>query len=161
MNARPADIPVAELWRTADRPEVIAAMRAFHAETDARVAAHQAVCRNRGDCCRFGRFDHRLFVTALEVAYYLASGPLAEAPEEDTCPHARDGLCHARDRRFTGCRVFFCDPNAQHWQGPLTEERLARLRQLHEEVGVEYFYADWITVLRALNDAERHESRRS
>ena len=104
-----------------------------------------------GDCCRFGAFGHRLFVTALEIAYYLASGPIAPDAQEDSCPHARDGACLARDRRFTGCRVFFCDPGSQGWQGPLTEERMACLRRLHEELGVAYFYADWMTVLQALS----------
>ncbi len=154
MHANAADIPIADLHRAAGRPEVVAAVRTFHAETDALVAAHHAICRNRGDCCRFARFGHRLYVTAIEVAYYLATGPIPSGASDDVCPHARDGACHARDRRFTGCRIFYCDPAARPWQGPLTEERLARLRRLHDELAVPYFYADWMTVLQALREAE-------
>ena len=165
-----------EIWQAARRADVVAAMRSFHAETDRLVAAHEPICHNRGLCCRFGQFGHRLYVTALEVAYYLAEGLrvkgvrplLPERPEgcfaqkgsapffpaDDACPHAYDGACHARDRRFLGCRVFFCDPASRAWQGPLIEQRLACLRRLHDELHVSYFYADWIAVLAALHEGK-------
>lgn len=181
------DLPVDELLKASRRPEVVEAMRVFYAEAAHRIAAEGPTCWNRGACCRFGEYGHRLYVTALEVAYYLArsqdvaaggagrseTGALRNAgddtfidaspparwklavlvPEvvEDACPHAHGGQCHAREHRPLGCRIFYCDPAAQHWQGPLTEECLQELRVLHEELGVPYFYADWLAVLRALN----------
>jgi hypothetical protein len=156
MLLKPEDIPVTALREAAGRPEVVAAVRQLYDEADRRIAAQSPVCWNKGECCRFGQFGHRLYVTALEVVYYLATAEQCASPEgearvtEDACPHARDGKCHARPRRPLGCRVFYCDPAAQHWQGPLTEEMLARLQRLHEELQVPYFYADWMTVLRAL-----------
>ncbi len=192
-------IDVNALRDAARRPVVVDAMRTFYEESDRLVAAELPVCWNRGACCRFGEFGHRLYVTALEVVYYLAEAPpqkrgrssfrgrsvgrllstkeraaspfscptadTAEArerpvplpviashaePSADVCPHAFAGLCHARSHRPLGCRIFYCDPGAQHWQGPLTEERLTRLRAMHEQLDVPYFYADWIAVLRAL-----------
>ena len=192
-----AKIPLTALVKASRRPEVVAAMRAFYAEVDRDIARQPGTCWNKGECCQFGRFGHRLYVTALEVCYYLAgvdqgnrlkrfpcsrgepqAAPLyakrqgsvrADSPEpamhrngetcntrtqnlQDACPHAYGGKCHVRDHRPLGCRVFFCDPNAQPWQGPLTEERLARLRTLHDELDVSYFYADWITVLQAIRN---------
>ena len=148
----------AEIWQAARRADVVAAMRSFYAETDRLIAAHDPVCRNRGLCCRFGEFGHRLYVTTLEVAYYLAegmaAGQLPPSIADDICPHAYDGACHARDRRFLGCRVFFCDPASRAWQGPLIEQRLACLRRLHDELHVSYFYADWIAVLAALHEGK-------
>lgn len=145
-------LPIAEVRAAARRPEVIAAMRRFYLEADERIAANSPVCWNRGECCQFGRYGHRLYVTALEAAYYLACGDAAPTAAEDACPHAIDGRCHARDRRPLGCRIFYCDPGAQHWQGPLTEQLLNRLRAMHEELQVPYFYADWMAVLRAIGD---------
>jgi hypothetical protein len=139
-----------EIWPASRRADVVEAMRSFYAETDCLIAAHEPVCRNCGRCCRFGEFGPRLYVTALEVAYYLAGGPLGRSIADDACPHAYDGACHARDRRFLLCRVFFCDPASQVWQGPLIEQRLACLRRLHDELHVPYFYADWTRVLTAL-----------
>ncbi|HSW46323.1 MAG TPA: hypothetical protein VLM89_12210 [Phycisphaerae bacterium] len=145
-----ADIPVAEIVAAAHRPEVVEAMRVFYTETDDLIAARHPVCRNRGLCCRFGQFGHRLYVTTLEAAFYLATGEPPPAVTDDACPHTHDGRCHARDRRPMGCRVFFCESASRHWQGLLTEDRLARLRQLHEEINVPYVYADWMTVLEAI-----------
>jgi len=151
MTARTSEIPVAAVLQASRRPEVVAAMQSLYRDADRRISEQGATCWNKGDCCKFGRFGHRLYVTALETACYLAAGDATAPTEADVCPHAHDGKCHARDRRPLGCRVFYCDPAARSWQGPLTEEFLARLRTLHDELDVPYFYADWMTVLRALS----------
>lgn len=143
-------IPVEAINRAAGRAEVVEAMCEFYREVDARVLARQAVCCNRGLCCRFGEYGHRLFVTTLEVAHYLAQGPAAMPAQESVCPHAVQGRCVARERRPMGCRIFYCDPAAQDWQGPLTEELLGKLRRLHEQLDVPYYYMEWLGVLRAL-----------
>ena len=146
------DISVAALREAACRPEVVQAMRAFYADADGLIARQPGSCSSCGDCCRFGEHGHRLCVTALEVCYYLAGGESVPSMTADACPHAVDGACRARARRPLGCRIFYCDPCAESWQGPLTEQLLARLRDLHEELGVPYFYADWVTVLRSIEE---------
>ena len=145
---------IAAVIAASRRPEVVDAMRRFYEDADREIAARPATCWNRGECCRFGQFGHRLYVTSLEVCYYLATGDLPPAITDDTCPHAFEGKCHARDRRPLGCRIFYCDPNAQSWQGSFTEERLGALREMHEQLDVPYVYADWMAILRAL----RHET---
>jgi len=151
METRTRDICVTTLWDAAQRSELVELMRSFYEETDRLIAERSAACRNRGRCCAFGRYGHRLYVTALETAYYLSAGDPVPPVTEDACPHAWGGKCHARDRRPLGCRIFYCDPAAGHWQGPMTEECLARLHVLHEQLDIPYFYADWIVFLSALN----------
>jgi hypothetical protein len=173
------DIPVDALKEAALRPDILEAMQSFYVEVDRRIATHQPTCWNRGACCHFGEYGHRLYVTALEVIYYLSrsapsramdiaeplaasiEAPPASAPSfpilaspitADACPHAHDGQCHVRGHRPLGCRIFFCDPNAQQWQGPFTEECLEELKHLHRELGVPYFYTDWMTVLHSLQN---------
>ena len=153
------DICAKDLIEGSRRPEVVDAMREFYARIDRQIAEKPATCWNHGDCCRFAQFGHRLYVTALEVCYYLATGDAPPPVTGDTCPHAYEGKCHARERRPLGCRIFFCDPLAQAWQGPFTEEHLAVLRELHDELGVRYFYADWMDVLRALRTPEKSFTR--
>jgi len=144
------DIPVAALREAAHRPEVVEAMRSFYAEADGLIARQPGTCASCGACCGFGEYDHRLHVTALEVCYYLAGGEGSPSINADACPHAFDGKCRARARRPLGCRIFYCDPCAESWQGPLTEQLLARLRAMHEELNVPYFYADWMAILRSI-----------
>jgi hypothetical protein len=154
MLVEVSDIPVQVLREAARRREVVEAMTAFYQEADRRIAQRPGTCWNRAACCRFADYGHRLHVTALEVVYYLATGDPPPPVTADACPHASDGKCHARDRRPLACRIFYCDPAARYWQGPLTEELLARLKEMHVELGVPYFYADWVTVLRACADYE-------
>jgi len=151
MGVHLLGIGVSSLVEHARRPEVVQAMGDFYAEADREIAEHGTVCWNKGECCRFGQYGHRLYVTTLEIVYYLATGTLPPPATADACPHSLDGRCHARDRRPLGCRVFYCDARAQQWQGPLSERRLARLRVMHEQLNVPYCYVDWMTVLQALN----------
>ncbi len=145
-------ISLDKLYEVAARVDVREAMGAFYETADKEIVARSALCINRGVCCRFGEFGHRLYVTTLEVAYFLAGHPSPLPVTQDVCPHAIDGKCHARDFRPLGCRVFFCDPQAQDWQGPMTEALLARLRDMHIQLDVPYAYQEWLTVLRLLAD---------
>ena len=161
MNMPTSDIPVAELMAAADRAEVVEAMRAFYTDIDRQVAERQPTCWNKGQCCQFGAFGHRLYVTALEAVCYLAGGSAIPPITDDVCPHAVGGVCQARDRRPMGCRIFYCDPSAGDWQGPMTETGLATLRTMHEPFDVPYFYADWMAVLHAISQADSRQTYRA
>jgi len=155
MSGSSLHLSVSELLEHALRPEVIRAMQEFYAEADREIAEQGPNCWNKGECCRFGEFGHRLYVTTLEIVYYLATGNLPPPVTADACPHSLDGRCVVRRHRPLGCRVFHCDPHAQQWQGPLTERRLIRLRAMHEELKVPYEYVDWMAVLRAISEQEQ------
>lgn len=156
-------------------------MDTLYAELNDEITTLAPTCWNKGDCCRFGAYGHRLYVTTLELMYFAARlhapGPpsagstvphepgrslpvlagaslemFASAFEADRCPYATGGRCQAREARPLGCRIFYCDPGAQSWQGPVTERYLARLRTLHEQFEVPYYYADWMKMLRGLAD---------
>jgi hypothetical protein len=132
------------------RPDVQQVMAAFYARVDREIAGQPGTCWNRSECCHFESYGHRLYVTTLEAAYFLAVQQDHPTGPDGSCPHAVAGRCTAREPRPLGCRVFFCDPLAADWQGPLTEQRLAELRQMHTELRVPYAYLEWLTVLRAV-----------
>jgi hypothetical protein len=146
-------IPLPDILAASKREDVVAAMREFYTAADMLVASKGATCWNSGECCRFGKYGHRLYITTLELCYYVAAGRGAPPITEDSCPHAYAGRCHARDQRPAGCRIYFCDPTAEAWQGPITELLLGRLKQMHEELAVPYVYADWMQALHALEAA--------
>jgi len=124
-------------------------VRALYQRVDAEIAARQPVCINRGTCCRFDAYGHRLYVTQVELDYFL----LHQRPHglrdvtTGACPYQIAGRCTAREHRPLGCRIFFCDPNAQDWQPALYERRLAELKQIGEELGIEYRYKEWLVAL--------------
>ena len=149
------DTPHAEspwrAWRAAaGRPEVDAALRELWEQLEARVRARGPVCVASGKCCQFERYGHRLYITGLEIAWLLAQLP----PDQSAAGHARltpSGgcpfqsalLCGVHPIRPLGCRVFFCQKDAQDWQHQVYEEFLAALRRLHERFDLPYRYMEW------------------
>lgn len=143
-----------ELELLADSPAFFERMRAFFARVDAAVAEKTPVCTNRGLCCRFGEFGHRLYVTRLELAWFIGRQRpfgLRPATSADACPYQLNGLCTAREHRPLGCRIFFCDPASRDWQGPMYEEFLAELKGIGAEFGIPYQFGDWLDALRSVD----------
>jgi hypothetical protein len=121
------------------------AMRRLVRATDAVIARQQPVCRQRGDCCRFESFGHRLFATTLEFAYFVARHPLPDRCSTwQRCPYQVGTVCTAREGRPVACRVFFCDSAQADWQAQLSERLARRLRRLHDRLGVPYQYREWL-----------------
>jgi hypothetical protein len=80
--------------------------------------------------------------------------PLFFAQEKpEGCPYQAGGLCTAREARPLGCRVYFCDANAQSWQSAVYEKYHAKLQALHAAFGVPYEYIEWRAGLRQLMDS--------
>lgn len=124
-------------------------MQEFYSEVDAAVAARSPICVNRGHCCKFDSFGHKLYVTDVELRYF-AEGMRAnwtKPSEEAACPYQSNGRCQAREHRPLGCRIFFCDPDAQAWQGPEYERFLSRLKELGDAHSVPYRYREWLSAL--------------
>jgi hypothetical protein len=144
-----AEIPVERVRALAADPDFLTAMRAFYDRLEAEIAKHRPVCRNRGDCCRFGEFGHRLYVTPLELAFFVGSlEQTRDVPGGATaCPYQVDGLCGARVSRPLGCRVFFCESAGKGWQEQLTESALGELRRMHQQFDVPYAYVEWLGAL--------------
>jgi hypothetical protein len=59
-------------------------------------------------------------------------------------------MCTARQARPLGCRIYFCDENAQHWQNDVYEKYHARLTALHDSFGIPYQYMEWRIALTTL-----------
>ncbi|HEX4793767.1 MAG TPA: hypothetical protein VH370_08250 [Humisphaera sp.] len=149
------------------RAEVRDAVAAVYASLAKAIEERRPICRTSGRCCRFEEFGHRLYVTTLELAKLVHdlsemdkpsaattspkslpvlttnnSQPTTHDPP-DGCRFQIEGLCTIHAIRPFGCRVFFCDATSTQWQQDQYEKHHARLRQLHEELGVPYRYVEW------------------
>jgi Fe-S-cluster containining protein len=109
------------------------------------------VCTSCGNCCDFDGFDHRLFVTSPELAYFAAS-----LGEENTkpmlssrCPYNIEGKCNVYEYRFAGCRIFCCSANAD-LQSRLSESTLEKLKSVCTELHIPYRYTDLAAALNGL-----------
>ena len=166
-------------WATwhdaAKRDRIDNAIRDLYADMAAAVAERGPVCNASGRCCKFETYGHRLYVTTLEIAWFLqrvtpadsadtrpsdrggiSLKQLVESPLQDGCPYQIDGLCSVHSVRPLGCRIYFCEEGTDAWQQDKTELFLDRLKQLHVEEGLPYQYMEWRAGLaeaqRALSD---------
>lgn len=150
------DVRLWQAWREAAREPVIDdALRMLYADLDAAVAERGPTCWTSGRCCKFDSFGHRLYVTGLEIAWFLSQAPpieppaptglpiLGSEPLADACPYQIDGLCSTHTIRPLGCRVFFCQQGTEAWQQALYEQFLARLRTVHDDHALPYRYMEW------------------
>lgn len=123
-----------------------------------REAAEQAgklaiACQACGDCCRFDDYDHRMFVTTLELAYILARVDALPAPQvisTSQCPFQNNGRCAIHDDRMLGCRIFFCRHEGLSDGSDWAETLHRKLVGLHETYCAPYSYIEWCDSLRRL-----------
>lgn len=115
---------------------------ALYREADAEIAAAKPVCVASGKCCRFAEYGHTLFLSNLEADVLLATAPAYEKPSNNHfCPFQKGNLCTARTERPLGCRVYFCDPNYAGKGEVISEKYIAQLKELSQELQVEWNYA--------------------
>lgn len=135
---------------------LLANVRDLYGRLDAEIAAKRPVCTNRGDCCKFEAYGHRLYVTEVELRFFTAHQRASglRPVVGGSCPYQQEGRCTAREHRPLGCRVFFCDPNAQEWQPEVYEKYLGELKRIGAEGGVEYRYREWLAALGIRADSK-------
>jgi Fe-S-cluster containining protein len=150
--------------------EISAAVAEVLAAADRDIGARRPVCRSSGRCCHFETYGHRLYVTAAELIHFsqTAFGSRRGASKKEGgltislpqffgqaapegCPFQIDNLCTARESRPLGCRIYFCDQNAQAWQSEVYEKYHGELRALHERYNIPYRYVEWREGLRELS----------
>ena len=117
------------------------------------------LCNACGKCCDFNGpdssneqgFDHRLFLTPPELIYLtanLGSEDIKSMPSS-LCPYNVSGKCTVYEHRFAGCRIFYCNADAD-FQSRLSESALKKLKSLCTEFQIPYRYTDLATALNTL-----------
>jgi Fe-S-cluster containining protein len=143
------------------RPEAMVAVGRLYDELTRAVAERKPVCSASGRCCKFEAFGHRMYVSTIEVARFVADLEAAGGAPGDNawdgtgCPFQVEGLCGVHTVRPLGCRTFFCDPTSTAWQHELYERHHAELRELHDRLDVPYQYVEWRAALAELGLAPR------
>jgi Fe-S-cluster containining protein len=130
----------------------VAAVAQVYADVASAVDARRPRCDISGRCCRFEEHGHRLYVTTIELAAFVAqfTGPANPNWDGTGCPFQRAKLCGVHTIRPFGCRIYFCDHTSTEWQNDAYERFHARIQRLHEELGVPYLYVEWRAALRTL-----------
>jgi Fe-S-cluster containining protein len=150
------------------RPEVRQAVHALYAEVQEQIERRKPACSASGRCCRFEEYGHRLYVTTLELAAFvrdLEDNPGMFARFYDPagwggkgCLFQQAKLCGVHGIRPFGCRIFFCDETAEQWQREQYEAFHGKLKRMHGELEVDYYYVEWREALRTLRPEKAHSA---
>jgi Fe-S-cluster containining protein len=132
----------------ARRVDVLSAVRNLYMALQDAVDLRRPTCVTSGRCCRFEEFGHRLFVTTLEMAAFMAESCLPVTDNRGACPFQNERLCSVHPIRPFGCRVFFCDATSTQWQQEQYARFHAEFRRLHDDLSVPYFYLEWRLALQ-------------
>ncbi|HZL34696.1 MAG TPA: hypothetical protein VFC78_05250, partial [Tepidisphaeraceae bacterium] len=62
----------------AARPEVRLAVELVYSDLQDAIDLRRPICATSGRCCRFEEFGHRLYVSTLELAKFMADGWAAD-----------------------------------------------------------------------------------
>ncbi|MBN1435851.1 MAG: YkgJ family cysteine cluster protein [Sedimentisphaerales bacterium] len=145
--------------------DCIDAMTEVYRMIDQQIQAVNPNCENCGKCCNFRQYDHRLYVTTLEMLYFVHglnspqnngsipapdSDQFINACDNEICPYQNRQGCIARDYRPVGCRIFYCNDLPAEFQNELTEQAIRCLRDLHDQLNIIYSYADLLDWLNHL-----------
>ncbi len=144
-------LPIERIYELARDQAFLDAVDDLYQELDRRIADRRPVCVNRGICCSFETFGHHLFVTPVELSYFVARVGPPPAGSKGQCPYQVGGLCMARLARPAGCRIFFCEAASQPWQPDETEDTLRRINQIHACFDLPYAYVEWLDALGQLS----------
>ena len=148
-----ARLPVEQIL-TAGGDALVEALSGLYDQLDRQVSGKGLHCRNCGACCHLHQFGHRLYVTTVELAYFVAglSRPVRR-PQGGVCPYQQGSSCVARAYRPAGCRLFFCEPTSSDWQGRQYDALRPGLITMHERLRLPYAYVEWLGALSELAGA--------
>jgi Fe-S-cluster containining protein len=143
------------------RAEVREAVANLYGAVQREIDVRRPLCVISGRCCRFEEYGHRLFVTTMELASFVhelhasAVDRRKRMAEWDGtgCPFQVNKLCTVHAFRPFGCRMFFCDATSTEWQNEQYERFHSELKELHQGLGVPYFYVEWKAALKELAPA--------
>ncbi len=128
--------------RCSAEPAMMEELRRIYADVDRAVAQTGTVCLGGGNCCKFDLFDHRLYLTPVELSLLVSIPPPDPTRAgRRRCPYQVGPRCTAYPRRPLGCRIFFCRAEKQQFE-QLYEQYHREIQDLHESYCIPYSYGE-------------------
>jgi Fe-S-cluster containining protein len=134
------------------KSKVISRVSVIYNWIDEQILANETIagnCLTCGKCCDFESYDHRLYVTAPEMIYFVNKIGDAKIKQMTSgrCCYQVDGKCSVHAHRFAGCRIFCCKGNAA-FQSELTESAIKKFKALCAELNIPYRYVELSAALK-------------
>jgi Fe-S-cluster containining protein len=143
MLISPAIQPILE--SPSVRESVSQLMASIYRELDTSIGQVQSTCQSCKKCCDFAKSGLNLFVSNLELAYFVMNVPPAEEIPAGRCPYLDENLgCRVREFRPIGCRTYFCRPPEGYDEQMLYEKAIGQVKRFIETQRLAYGYIEWL-----------------
>ena len=130
--------------------DTIAAVAEIYKWLDETLANRFADCNGCGKCCNFKQYDHRLYITSVELEHFKHHLADDLRPMNDgICPYCVDNKCTAHPHRFAGCRIFNCQGTDES-QAEISELAIAKLKEISTNCDIQYSYMELSNALNSL-----------
>lgn len=127
------------------RESVSQLMAGIYHELDDSIGQVQSTCQSCKRCCDFAASGLNLFVSNLELAYFVMTVSPAETIPAGRCPYLDAQLgCRVREYRPIGCRTYFCRPPEGYDEQRLYEKALGQVKRFVEAHHLAYGYIEWL-----------------
>jgi Fe-S-cluster containining protein len=127
------------------RETVSQLMSSIYRELDATIGQVQSTCRSCKNCCDFAKSGLNLFVSNLELAYFVMNVPPASKIPSGRCPYLDENQgCIVREFRPIGCRTYFCTPPKNYDEQTLYENAIGQVKRFIESHRLAYGYIEWL-----------------
>jgi Fe-S-cluster containining protein len=129
--------------------EMIDFMRSLYLRIDGQIGQVQTTCQNCRRCCDFALSGLNLYLTNLEMAFFITQVKTIPDSFTNRCPWLNDKSgCTVRHARPIGCRTFFCKPPAHYDQQVIYEDALSQVKGFLEKNNLPYSYTEWLKTLQ-------------
>jgi Fe-S-cluster containining protein len=143
MLIAPAIQPILE--NPSVRESVSQLMASIYRDLDASIGQVQSTCQSCKKCCDFAKSGLNLFVTNLELAYFVMNVPPVNEISAGRCPYLDANLgCSVREFRPIGCRTYFCTPPQGYDEQALYENAIGQVKRFIETHPLAYGYIEWL-----------------
>ncbi len=128
--------------------EIVSAVADVYKWIDQTMAGKSPDCKGCGNCCDFKRYDHRLYITSVELEYFKHFMADRLRPMTDgICPYRNDNKCTVHTHRFAGCRIFNCR-GTENIQADISEQAIEKLKAICQTHDTPYTYTELSKALR-------------
>lgn len=143
MLISPAIQPILESAEL--RASVSQLMESLYRELDSTADQVQPTCKSCKKCCDFAASGLNLFVSNLELAYFVMNVSPAEKMPAGRCPYLDENQgCTVREFRPIGCRTYFCTPPKNYDEQTLYENAIGQVKRFIESHWLAYGYVEWL-----------------
>ncbi|MCF6148808.1 MAG: hypothetical protein E3K37_09130 [Candidatus Kuenenia sp.] len=108
-------------------------------------------CNKCGSCCNFGKYDHVLYASSVEVNYLERNVDIPDFDiSKSICPFLKNDSCGVRDFRMFSCRSFYCDEKHKEETQSLHEKYHRMIKDLYNKYHLEWEYRPFLSLLNGL-----------